>query len=71
MKKIPSGYNDTQVGRLSPSAGSFSYSKGHKFVASRDVAAGEELFLGMMEKDYITLYYAYKSFLTFNYTYTV
>ena len=55
MKKIPSGYNDTQVGRLSPSAGSFSYSKGHKFVASRDVAAGEVLFLGMMEKDYIIL----------------
>ena len=43
----PAGYNDTEVKRSNPTAGSFSYSKGHRFTASRDISAGEEIFVGM------------------------
>jgi len=40
-------YDDTAVDRFSnPNAGAVSYHQGHKFSASRDIDAGEEVFAG-------------------------
>ena len=46
-KPYASGYNDTILSRYySPGAGAISYHTGRTFIATRDIDAGEELFLG-------------------------
>lgn len=46
-KGVIDGYDDLAADRfVNPSAGAFSYHKGHHFIASRTITAGEEIFAG-------------------------
>ena len=47
MKGSSHGYDDGAANRFTdPSAGSFSYYRGHDYKAKREITAGEEIFTG-------------------------
>jgi len=51
IKGVIDGYDDLAADRfVNPSAGAFSYHKGHHFIASRTITAGEEIFADYGEK---------------------